>query len=297
MKKEALMPSTGWTSGESVRQLPLDLGGLSLDGETNATLAYQAAVTTLDESIDSPILNWIRSLSRGDLVAVSRPLDDVPKLLGAIGADPLFVDLDEPDFSGAKVAFVGCPHRETRLDAERTQQFLEHGGVLVTSDKAVNLPVLRELLPAAKPMSPRRVRVTWNTVQLHGWRSSKDLSPAVTLDAGHVPLAPVIDREAGAQIITHDRLSGDPLAVVLRAGNGAVVHSVPHWFQEEYVQRNTELETRPLSSVSHYAGLADAYPGLSLGLYRAAETMLMTMLVGLDVAFSVASAYRHREAS
>ena len=85
-----------------------------------------------------------------------------------------------------------------------------------------------------------------------------------------------------------DALTAEPLVVLVPVGSGALLHSVPHWYQDDPCSV-TALERRPAQCAPAYAGLELEQPDVTFGDLQAAETMLGLLLEGIDAALALGS--------
>jgi hypothetical protein len=85
-----------------------------------------------------------------------------------------------------------------------------------------------------------------------------------------------------------DALTDEPLVVLAPVGSGALLHAVPHWYQDE-PPSVTALERRPAQCAPVYAGLELAQSDVTFGDLQAAETMLGLLLEGIDAALPLRS--------
>lgn len=269
---------------ESARQMRLSVDGLPLIGATPAAYALQAAAATLSED-DSELLARLRDSGGPAIGVLAAQFDDVPLWLDALGLTfKLLAGEDLPD-SDVQIAFVACPHRFARLDQVDLDRFLDRGGILVTSDRAALLEGVATYLPADKGRAPRRARLNIQTSDCQ--LPDSGFTPPVWLHHGYRPLDLARVGESDLEVLATDSLTGEPLVVRLRAGEGTVLHSVPHWMQADVAEYLTAADLRPLSHVSCYAAIGNSYPELTLGSFLAAQAMLRLWLAGIGARISL----------
>lgn len=253
--------------------LALALDGFESDNHEVARAALRAGLQLTAEDWGAA-RRALNAAPDGAVQVVGGSADNVAELLAQVGAHFSARPQWDAAADRARVVFLGCPRHTLPFDEQRMLRFAAAGGVLVTSDHAVAMPALRALLPGAGRGAPKRARACRPTDEADG------LLPAVYLPAGHERLAPLSD-DGRRRTLAFDALTGDPLVVRLRVGAGALLHAVPHWFQDEPTPL-TDVERRPAAQAPGYAGLGISRPDVTVGGVQSAATMLGLLLEGLS---------------
>lgn len=251
---------------------------MPLIGGGSAAYAIQAAATALPPQLQAS-LDRLRTMQAGAVAVLSSQFDDVVLLLNALGVASVRMAAEDLPLTDARIAFAGCPHRFSRLDNLDVEPFLARGGVLVSSDRASDLPGIAGYVPALSGHPPKLVRLSYER--------SDDLAglhPLVGLDGGHRLLDAEALHRRDARILATDAHSGEPLVALVRAGNGTLLHAVPHWLQDGPLEGSTAVERRPLRDVPALASAGNSYPHLTLGRYMSQRAMLELLLHGIAAA-------------
>jgi hypothetical protein len=265
-------PGAVTTHADARLALSLALDGREPFSHAIADAAYSVA-TRLVAARQRRALGALRAAKPGVVCLVGDGVDRLERMLASLGAPGLRCPHWAALPPRARVALIGCPLRSEAHDPQRVRDFMQAGGVLVSSDHAASLPALRPLLAVAERGAPRRARA----LRPEG---NDQLLPAVYLPAGYDRLAP-LGPDASARALATDALTGDPLVVCVPWGAGALLHAVPHWFQDDPACM-TDVERRPAQSVAEYAAGGVTRADLTVGDVRAAATMLDLLLAGLE---------------
>lgn len=221
-------PTTTSDVGERRGQLLRNAVGVLLDGVLPPDDAHAIAAWRAVESAQAEAPTLARLLGEAEAGVVASRCDRVHTVLRALIPEVQCVSNWDAAFHPRGVAFLPCPGLRTFVHPERVYELLDAGGVVVSSDRALEFEPLRSLVPAAGRSGPRRARVDCGPVL-----PDMPLLPAVELSAGHVSLDAALVGRAGVQLLAVDALSDEPLIVLVPAGNGWVLHAVPHWFQQD----------------------------------------------------------------
>ncbi|CAN5540895.1 hypothetical protein BH23CHL2_BH23CHL2_09190 [soil metagenome] len=265
---------------QSSRQLALQVDGLPLRGGARAVYTLQAVLTGLDAE-ERRKLTQLKDAIGPEIGVIDSHFDDTPLLLGQLGFRSRKIAGEDLGESDLRVIAISCPHRHTRLDRVDAIRHLERGGVLLSSDRAIRLPGIAAFL-GSKPGRPAaRARLSG----IDG-RDNPENSP-VWLDSGHLPIDPSTLASCRATTLAENALTGEPLVVHVRSGNGGILHSVPHWLQAPHPELLTSVERRPLRDVPRFRSIGNSYPGLRLGGFLAQWSMVNLLIQGLAAAIDL----------
>jgi hypothetical protein len=276
------------TAGERATDPPADsargalrlaLDGVSPDSAAQHFEAYRLA-RTLNDTRWGHVLDALNAAPDGALSVVGDSADGVGQLLRAAGVRSMRHPEWGASVEAAAIVWLGCPRAAATFDSARLLDFMWNGGVLITSDHAAPMLAARGLLTLAGRGSPRRARAR------RPGAADETLLPAVYMPAGYDRLAP-LPQAAGRTLCT-DALTDEPLVVLVPLGAGALLHAVPHWYQDD-PPCVTALERRPAQHAPAYAGLESSLREVTFGDLQAAETMLGLLLEGIDTALALRS--------
>jgi hypothetical protein len=256
---------------------------LALDGCEPPSTASHAEAYRLARRLNTPrwghVLEALSAAPDGAICVVGAGADGIGQLLRAVGLrytrQPGWNELA----AAATIVCLGCPGATDVFDSRCLLDFMRSGGLLITSDHAAPMLSQRGLLTLAGRGAPRRARARRPDVQ------AEELLPVVCMPAGHDRVAPPAGAVRGRTLAV-DALTDEPLVMLVPVGVGALLHAVPHWFQDDPATL-TALERRPARCAPLYAGLDIAASDLSVGDLQAAETMLGLLLEGIDAALAL----------
>jgi hypothetical protein len=271
--------------GDPSYQTPADTArdalSIALDGSPpgSAALHFEAyrLARELNHARWSHVFDALDAAPGGALCVVGDGADGVDQLLRAVGVRCTRSAGWSTSVDDAAIVCLGCPRAAAAFDTARLLEFMWNGGLLITSDHAAPMLAVRGLLPLAGRGAPRRARAQRPDA------ADGALLPAVFMPAGYDRLAPL--PEAAGRTLCVDALTDEPLVVLVPVGAGALLHAVPHWYQDD-PPSVTALERRPAQSAPAYAGLEPAHPDMTFGDLQAAETMLGLLLEGIDTALA-----------
>ena len=259
---------------ESGQQLPLEVDGLPLHGGAPDAYTVQAVIGSFSAA-EREQVDRLRDRIGPEIGVVDSHFDDVPHLLRRLGFRPRPIAGEDLAETALPVVAIGCPHRHTRLDRVDVDRFLQRGGVLLSSDRAIRLPGISAFLGHLPGRPLTRARL----VRAH--RNEHDAIAPVWLDAGHLPIDPATLDASDAQALATNPLTGEPLVVVVRSGAGALIHSVPHWLQQPQPDALTSVERRPLRAVPQFRHTGNSYPDLTLGGFLAQRSLVEVLVESL----------------
>ncbi len=265
------------TMSEEHGQLPILVNGLPMRGASPAQYTLQAAIASFSEN-ERRKLSRLRDALGPTIGIIDSHFDDVALLFGALGFETRGIASEDLGETDLRLVAIGCPHRHTRLDRIDTCAFLERKGVLVSSDRAARLPGIVASLGHRRGRPQTRARLSTT-----GCDDDPTIAP-VWLDPGHLPIDPATLGDAGETVMAVDRLSGEALAVLTRAGRGGILHSVPHWLQVPHPELLTSVERRPLRDVPRFRHVGNSYPDLMLGQFLGQRAMARLLVSGLTAA-------------
>lgn len=273
-------------------RLMRDAIALALDGEVSddgslAEAAYRAALVPLSSVLGGQLAR-LRTLAKAGLVAAPERNEIIRLLLVALEIEPVSTMSIPNDDSWPGIVFTGCLPTVGAAEDRWLTQILQRGGVVVSSDRTAELPILSSGLNVGARQGGRRARMVLRpdlADHLVGEPDQcqlvADLHPPVWLPAGH----PYLDRnqDCDVRVFARDANSDAPLVVLARIGGGHVLHAVAHWWQARQPD-TTAVGLRPLASVPAFRELGTRFEGAQLGGFAAATVMLTCLLSGLAVA-------------
>lgn len=262
------------------RQLALQVDGVPLRGGASAAYTVQAVISSFSK-LERERLEQLHRAVGPEIGVVDSFFDDISTLLQQLGFRTRPIAGEDLGETELRVAAIGCPHRHTRLDRIDSAMFLERGGVLVSSDKAIRLPGISAYLEHLTGRPPARARLT-----MDGNDECQGFAPA-WLDPGHLPIDLATNNESAMETLASNPLTGDPLVVAVRAGSGTLIHSVPHWLQVPHEHALTSVERRPLRDVPRFRHTGNSYPGISFGAFMAQRSMVELLLESMATAIGV----------
>lgn len=219
----------------------------------------------------------LASLLRDERVAVrvSR-CDRIHRVLRELTCTVLLNDSDQcPD--DVSILFLPCAGRHPAGSEQQIEAVLASGGVVVSSDRSIELEPLRSILPGDGRGGPQRTRAS-----LPGWDSDAYL-PALELAAGHARLCPSIEHRDGVRVLLRSVHSHEAIVVLVPAGQGHVLHAVPHWFQQGQAQF-TAIERRRVRDVDWLPAFQHAADDAQIGDVLATLAMSTCLRLGLVLA-------------
>ncbi|MEZ4523200.1 MAG: hypothetical protein R3A46_16395 [Thermomicrobiales bacterium] len=263
------------TEQQSSRQLVLEVDGTPLHGGASAGYTVQAVLDSFDDA-ERKRLARLRDAIGPAVGIVDSHFDDTPMLLGQLGFTPCRIAGEDLGGSERKLVVISCPHRHTRLDHEDTRRFLDRGGILISSDRAIRLPGISTYLKHLSGRGPARARLLMEA------GTDYPAQPPVWLDPGHLPIDPTSLSTRMSSVLASNALTGEPLVVHVHAAGGGIVHSVGHWLQIPDESALTSVERRPLRDVPHFRHAGNSYPGISLGGFLAQRSMVELLIQGIE---------------
>jgi hypothetical protein len=256
-------------------QLSLRLDGNPVESSQTVRQVHATVLSEFEPQF-SRVLAWLRQMPTGELVALQSHCDAVSTVFDLAGARPVFVTERPSVQLNPRVIIAGCGRQHFQKLAIDPVGFMRSGGVLVTSDHtlaSVHLPaglILRE-----PPAAPGRARLPY-------LETASGLAPAVALAAGHIPVS--VDNASGTNVhvLATDILTGKPVVLVVRVGEGWLLHSVAHWYQHCPVPA-TAVERRPVNLTGYHMDCPELPEDASVGLVLAARSMLVLLLSALQM--------------
>ncbi|MFW6074790.1 MAG: hypothetical protein ACOC9Y_04295 [Chloroflexota bacterium] len=275
-----------------VRQLGLEVDGLPLIGGSEPSYALRAAIEALSPAFDE-VFSYLRALGRHEVAILDEFFDPVGELLDGLGVGWRRIAAEDLTLEPVRLVFVGCNHRNARLDSVDLEPFLARGGVIVTSDRAATLSGLQPYLPTCGGRAARRARIALTSPIGDGVPGP--VTPAAWLEPGHHPLSEGDLSQSDSSVLARDTLTGDPLVVRVEVGSGSILHAVPHWYQSSPTSSPTGLESRLLKDVPCYAAIGNSYPRLSLGAFLSMRAMLHALLLGIAQSAGIPIVYQKNQ--
>ena len=141
----------------------------------------------------------------------------------------------------ARVLVAGCSRC---LPSFLPDGFFHRGGILVSSDRTIlDVPLPDGVLTRHQPSPARSVPLL-----VHDERQS--IAQGTSLAAGHIPVS-LQDRDpARVMVIATDCTSGEPVVFAVRIGNGWLLHSIAHWYQDSCVPGETDTLLQSVRAMS-----------------------------------------------
>jgi hypothetical protein len=231
------------------------------------------------------------------LYALAGDLDGSSRLLDICGVSHRSASEWRAAFDDAGIVFIGCRRGLADMSAIDVRRFLRRGGTIISSDLAATAPGLRSLCRPLGCAGPVRARVgvtdpasgqtTPAPLPIRDVPEHLQFYPAINLSPGHPRLAVSAEQLSTTRVLARDVLSGDPLVVLVREGNGWLLHAAPHWWQSGG-PLNSALGRRLLGSVPGLRRLGPAHAHVSFGEFLSAWTMLWLLFSGLSVVLGCA---------
>ena len=258
---------------QDCRQLAIEVDGLPLCGGATAAYTVRAALAGLSEN-EHRRLEQLRDAVGPEIGIIDSHFDDTPLLFGQLGFRTRGIAGEDLGETELRLVAISCPHRNTRLDRVDVQRYLDNGGVLLSSDRAIRLPGISTYVGGLPGRKPTRARLS-----LSNGEDPSD--PPVWLDPGYLSIDPSTLRASGTVTLAHNSLTGEPLVVFVQTGSGGIIHSVPHWLQTPHPEFLTSVERRPLREVPRYRHIGNSFSGIKLGGFLAQRAMVELLIAGL----------------
>lgn len=225
--------------------------------------AQAHSLTGLDLAIDR--------LPQRFAAVVPSNCDDIGALVRMAGI-PVRQTVRDPGLAACSPILVAGCSRELR--DYLPDDFFDRGGVLITSDRTIlDVPLPAGLITTLPPAAPRAVRIG-----IAGEASS--IPHSVRLAAGHIPVRIVNPCDPRVHVIATAHTSGEPIVVAVHIGNGWLLHSVAHWYQDDAPFTRFVID-RASPPGEHAPKL------VRLGLDDAIRAMSLSLLRGLHVVFAI----------
>ena len=160
---------------------------------------------------------------------------------------------------------------------------LQSGGLVVTSDRAADLPVFASAGVLTRRGSSRHVRIDRASPARGDFTDPfaiGRLQPAVRLSAGHREVYGVAHPEQVIAVLAREASTRLPLVMLARVGNGFLLHSVAHWWQNEMPDR-TDLGRRELRRTPGFGPITS--DGTRWGEFHAGYCMLSCLIRSMQM--------------
>jgi hypothetical protein len=269
-------------------EIALALDGAIPDDDRASFAAYRAALDPVTVAM-GPHIQCLRQFGAAGLVAASTRFDDTHRLLRALDVGAISTAAIPENGKPPGILVLGCRAGNSPARTAWVVRMLQRGAVIVSSDRFAGDSTVASTLNVAASRPPARARVALNprvadTLLSHGeWgRLVAEMNPAVRLAPGHLPLA--MAQHAETRIIASNAMTGEPLIVSARIGNGLLIHSVAHWWQDVNPDA-TAIGRRPLASAPAFTTLGLKHPEARLGGFAAASVQLAGLFAALEPAF------------
>lgn len=264
-------------------QLALALDGHLPTGDLEARHGYRLAGRLLRPHLHQTYTAL--GLAPGAMFSVlNSRYDHMDRLLVAAGF--AHNDLAEPlrragSDRSAPVLLVGSDAQPSTDVMVRAH--LNTGGLVVTSDRAADLPVFATAGLLTRRGCSRHVRIDRASPargDLADPFADGRLQPAVRLSAGHREVYGAAHPEQVIAVLAREASTRLPLVMLIRVGNGFLLHSVAHWWQNESPDK-TDLGRRELRRTPGFGAITS--DNARWGEFHAGYCMLSCLLRSMQM--------------
>lgn len=277
------LPPSQLTNAE---RIAIALDGAPPVSDERAIVALRLAML-YDQLAYQRTLERIRQWSPRAIAVVSGPLSSPRHLLETLDVPHSLVGSLSQVSTQASVIILGCQDARA-VDSSHLERALDRGVTLVSSDKSALIAPLRGLLRPQSQRPARSARLRWThttpydipTIDPPDIPCTAQLHSGVYLSPGYVPIAPPVGHGPSADVLAVDALSSEPLIVRLSVGRGALLHAVPHWWQNRGVDR-TAFDRRRIADIPGYGRLREIAGDVSVGEFEAVRTMTAGLIRAL----------------